>query len=75
MVKGHYLARVCYDEEFKEEMDLFLENIAIDKDLDNLKLKNRNQRFSVAIRELIKWYNGKRSKALLKLAQERETTG
>jgi len=62
MTKSRYIARVSYSEEFKPSMDLFNEVILVDKKLEALypKLKDKKQRFSVAIRELIKYYLKKR---------------
>ena len=67
MVKANYTARICYDDSFREEMQLFLEFIAVDKRLDKMKLKNSEQRFSAAMRELIKWYNGERRNRILRV--------
>jgi hypothetical protein len=71
MVKDHYLARVAYNEDFIEDMQLFLKNIKLDARINALA-KNKNQLFSVSIRYLIKKYNDNWKAYLLKKAQERK---
>ncbi len=63
---GRYIARVCYDEDFKEEMDKFLRLIYLDKEMDKLAGPKKNkQRFSAVVRWLIKTYNTKRGPVVL----------
>ena len=63
MTKSRYIARVSYGEEFKPTMDLFNEIILVDKKLEaqDPNIKDKKQRFSAAIRELIKFYISKRA--------------
>ena len=60
---------VFFPREFTSELKDFQEFIKLDADIDAAGLKNNNARFSVAIRELIKWYNGVQRKRRLKNAQ------
>lgn len=62
--KGRYIARISYDEEFKEEMDKFLQLIYIDKEMEKLA-KNKNQRFSAVVRWMIKKFNDKRGPEII----------
>lgn len=65
MQKGHYMARICYDDEFKPEMEKFVRLISLDKEISKLKLKNNRQRFSAVIRYLIKKYNEAREPKIM----------
>jgi len=57
MAKARYIARVCYDEDFKAELEKFSRLIKTDTKIEELAKKNKNQRFSAAIRFLIEEYN------------------
>jgi hypothetical protein len=57
MAKARYIARVCYDEDFKAELEKFSRLIKTDTRIEELAKKNKNQRFSAAIRLLIEEYN------------------
>ncbi len=57
MAKARYMARVCYDEKFKEDLEKFFRIIKLDVRIDDLAKKNKGQRFSAAIRFLIQEYN------------------
>jgi len=65
MQKAKYMARVCYDDDFKPEMEKFIRLINLDKEINKLKLKNSNQRFSAVIRYLIKKYNEAREPKIM----------
>ncbi len=57
MPKAKYNVRICYDDDFKPHIEKFLRLIMLDKEIDKVVKKNKNQRFSVVIRFLIKRYN------------------
>ena len=57
MAKARYIARVCYDDDFKTELEKFSRLIKADAHIAELSKKNKNQRFSAAIRFLIEEYN------------------
>ena len=63
--KSRYIARICYDEEFRPEVEKFLKLIYIDRSVDKFVTRNPNQRFSASIRALIKWYNDLRGPKIL----------
>lgn len=56
-VKPFYFKRFSYDENFKAEIDKFIENIKKDPNFKEENKKLDKNRFSRAIRELIKGYN------------------
>jgi len=57
MAKARYIARVCYDDDFKVELEKFSKLIKLDVRIEQLSKKNKNQRFSAAVRFLIGEYN------------------
>jgi hypothetical protein len=61
MAKARYIARVCYDDDFKAELEKFSRLIKLDAHIAELSKKNKNQRFSAAIRFLIEEYNKTRT--------------
>lgn len=69
MSKGRYIARICYDEDFKKEVDKFIQLIYLDKKLEALAKKNPNQRFSAYVRWLIKVFNDKRGPDIIEAAK------
>ena len=69
--KGFNRRTVFYNDEFKDEIKKFGENINLDTRFDKLA-KNSEQRFSLAIRTLIKFYNKKFIEKLMAKSKERE---
>lgn len=69
--KGFNRRTVFYNNEFKDEIQKFRENINLDTRFDKLA-KNSEQRFSLAIRTLIKFYNKRFIETLMAKSKERE---
>lgn len=65
MPKAKYNVRICYDDDFKPHLEKFLRLIMLDKEVNKMKLKNPNQRFSAVIRYLIKKYNEAREPKIM----------
>lgn len=65
MTKAKYNARICYDDDFKPHIEKFLRLIMLDKEVNKLKLKNHQQRFSAMMRFLIKKYNEQREPKIM----------
>lgn len=63
----HKLLKISYDAEFAEDLEKFKSLIAMDADIDKLKLRNTNQRLSAAIRWLIRQYNKRKGPSILAL--------
>ncbi len=77
MTKANYTARISYDEDFVNDLNLFLQLIKVDKSITE-KYPNRKNYFSLAVRGLIRYYNKKRleeRKAQLKNENNINTKG
>lgn len=66
------MARICYDDEFKPELEKFIQLIYFDKELDKLA-RNKNQRFSAVMRWLIEKYNTQRGPKVIEESKKSET--
>ena len=69
--KGFNRRTIFYNDEFKEDIQKFFDYINLDQTLDS-DCKNKQQRFSIAIRKLILNYNKKFGDRLLERSKARE---